>query len=75
MTATIDLQNDDGLDGIPPSDSFQCWVEAALRRDYRDLEQTIRIVDERRLQAKAVYGFWPAAADLWRIFTHLTRKM
>ena len=45
MTVKIDLQNDDGLDGIPSSDRFHQWVEAALQHDYSDLEQTIRIVD------------------------------
>ena len=50
MPSRIDLQNDDGLGGIPSPAQFQSWVEAALQRDYGDLEQTIRVVgsDESR---------------------------
>jgi probable rRNA maturation factor len=41
----IDLQNDDGIPGLPAADRFQAWVEAALQTGYDRLEQTIRVVD------------------------------
>ena len=46
MALTIDLQNDAGLEGVPGEQRFHAWVEAALRREYVALEQTIRVVDE-----------------------------
>ena len=46
MTPGIDLQNDDGLDGVPGKERFGEWVAAALQREYAGLEQTIRVVDE-----------------------------
>ena len=41
----IDLQNDDGIPGLPAADRFRAWVEAALQNGYARLEQTIRVVD------------------------------
>jgi probable rRNA maturation factor len=46
MVTTVDLQNDDALDSLPEARRFQAWVEAALQRDYAELQQTVRIVDE-----------------------------
>ncbi len=46
MIIRIDLQNDNGLDGVPAQGRFETWVEASLQNAYRDLEQTIRIVGE-----------------------------
>ena len=46
MAPRIDLQNDAGLGGVPGEERFGEWVEAALQREYADLEQTIRVVDE-----------------------------
>lgn len=45
MAVMIELQNDDGISGLPAADRFQVWVEAALQKAYDRLEQTIRIVD------------------------------
>ena len=42
----IDLQNDSGFREIPEPALFERWVRAALQRPYKELEQTIRIVDE-----------------------------
>ncbi len=42
----IDLQNDSGFREIPEPSLFERWVRAALQRPYKELEQTIRIVDE-----------------------------
>jgi probable rRNA maturation factor len=46
MPVNLDLQNDDGLTGLPSESRFLRWVEAALQREYAALEQTLRIVDE-----------------------------
>jgi len=46
MPVTIDLQNDDGIAGLPQEERFRHWIEAALQKDYSQLEQTIRIVGE-----------------------------
>jgi len=45
MTPSIDLQNPSEIAGLPADESFRRWVEAALREDYGELEQTIRVVD------------------------------
>jgi probable rRNA maturation factor len=45
MAVMIELQNDDGIPGVPDEHRFQAWVEAALQADYDRLEQTIRVVD------------------------------
>jgi len=42
----IDLQNDADIQGLPEQKQFQQWVETALQKNYQNLEQTIRIVDE-----------------------------
>ena len=44
MSVKIDLQNDESLTGIPDMEKFGAWVEAALMRDFENLEQTIRVV-------------------------------
>ena len=46
MAVKVDLQNNRDLDFIPPKHQFIQWVSAALQQSYKDLEQTIRIVDE-----------------------------
>lgn len=46
MPVKLDLQNDDGIAGLPAESSFVAWIEAALQRDYAALEQTLRIVGE-----------------------------
>ena len=46
MPVKLDLQNDDGFDGLPAESSFHRWVEAALQDSYDELEQTLRIVGE-----------------------------
>lgn len=42
----IDLQNDEGLAGVPAPQQFESWVAASLQQEYANLEQTIRIVEE-----------------------------
>ena len=44
MPLTLELQNDDGLPGVPDSGQFERWVEASLQRDFDRLEQVIRVV-------------------------------
>jgi probable rRNA maturation factor len=44
MAVMIELQNDDGIPGLPDAHRFEAWVEAALQAEYDRLEQTIRIV-------------------------------
>ena len=46
----IDLQNDLDLPDIPATAQFEEWAGHALRKDYSQLEQTIRIVDEAESQ-------------------------
>ena len=46
----IDLQNESGLSDVPDVQSLQNWVDASLQRDYDQLEQSIRIVDESESQ-------------------------
>ena len=46
MAVTVDLQNDEHLDLVPPEPQFQQWVNAALQQSYSHFEQTIRIVGE-----------------------------
>ncbi len=46
MPTSVDLQNDSNFEAIPAEDQFERWVSAALRQQYRQLEQTICIVDE-----------------------------
>ncbi len=48
---TIDLQNDLNLAEIPDAGLMRRWVAAALQRNYDELEQTIRIVDEAESQS------------------------
>lgn len=45
MAIRLDLQNPGALAPVPAEQAFRRWVEAALERDYAELEQTIRIVD------------------------------
>ena len=54
MAISVDLQNPAALAPVPDAHEFRRWVEAALERDFAELEQTIRIVDaaeSRRLNA------------------------
>jgi probable rRNA maturation factor len=44
VSVKIDLQNDESLTGIPDMEVFGAWVDAALMRDFENLEQTIRVV-------------------------------
>ena len=46
MAITVDLQNDENLDLVPPEQQFQQWIAAALQDSYCRLEQTVRIVSE-----------------------------
>lgn len=46
MPVKIDLQNDGAYADLPSEQLLQDWVEASLQESYRQLEQTIRIVDE-----------------------------
>ena len=46
MPLKLDLQNDDGFDGLPAATNLRRWIEAALQRPYAALEQTLRIVGE-----------------------------
>jgi probable rRNA maturation factor len=46
MAISIDLQNDEELDLVPPEQQFEQWIAAALQQPYPRLEQTIRIVGE-----------------------------
>ena len=34
MPVKLDLQNDDGIAGLPAESSFVTWIEAALQRDF-----------------------------------------
>ncbi len=61
MPIKVDLQNDEACADIPAEQKFRDWVEASLQASYRQLEQTIRVVDEaesqdlnRRYRGKAV---------------------
>ena len=51
MTLNLDLQNESGKSGVPSRSEFERWVEASLRQDYSDLEQTIRVVEENESQS------------------------
>ena len=42
----LDLQNDESLDAIPDPAQFTLWVESSLQRQFDNLEQTIRVVNE-----------------------------
>ena len=46
MAITVDLQNDEDLDPVPPEQQFEQWITAALQESYKRLEQTVRIVGE-----------------------------
>ena len=46
MAISVDLQNDENQDLVPPEQQFQQWIAAALQEAYPRLEQTIRIVGE-----------------------------
>lgn len=48
MPASVDLQNQAGVDEIPTLAQFTGWVDAALRSAFTGLEQSICIVDEAR---------------------------
>ena len=48
MEASVDLQNEAGLDEIPALAQFERWVVASLRSSYNRIEQAICIVDEAR---------------------------
>ncbi len=45
MATRIDLQNPAGFNDLPSENHFRQWVEAALREDGDDVEQTVRVVD------------------------------
>ena len=47
MAIRIDLQNDASLTSVPRKKKLKKWVAAALQESHGELEQTIRIVDER----------------------------
>jgi probable rRNA maturation factor len=51
MVITVDLQNDEELDLVPPEQQFQQWIAAALQESYPRFEQTIRIVGEAESRA------------------------
>ena len=42
----LELQNDDGLTGLPPYEKFNLWVGMTIQHEFTNLEQTIRIVGE-----------------------------
>ena len=46
MAPSVDLQNVEAFDFVPPEQQFKQWIEAALQKPYPRLEQTIRIVGE-----------------------------
>ena len=48
MPASVDLQNEAGVDEIPTLAQFSSWVDASLRSALTGLEQSICIVDEAR---------------------------
>ena len=45
MPPRIDLQNPADFADLPSEQRLQQWIEAALRGDSDDLEQTVRVVD------------------------------
>ena len=45
------LQNELGLKGLPSQDQFEVCVNAAFQKDYKQLEQLIRITDKQEIQA------------------------
>ncbi len=45
MPARIDLQNPADFADLPSAERLRQWVEAALRGDREDMEQTVRVVD------------------------------
>jgi len=47
----IQLQNDLDLEGLPTVNLFSTWVLKALQKDYKQLEQVIRIVDSDEIQS------------------------
>lgn len=47
----LQLQNELNLPRIPSSEQFEAWVISALQKDYPQLEQLIRIVDDKEIQA------------------------
>jgi len=51
MAVSIDLQNDLAIELAPDIEQFSRWVKAALEKEYENLEQTIRIVDEAEIKA------------------------
>ncbi len=51
MPIRIELQNDDGCEGVPQLEQFSGWVEAALQTSLPELEQTVRVVNEGEMQA------------------------
>jgi probable rRNA maturation factor len=50
MPVKVDLQNDEAFADMPSEQLFHDWVDASLLASYRQLEQTIRIVDEAESQ-------------------------
>lgn len=44
------LQNENNLTLIPSEEQFQKWVLISLKKDYPQLEQLIRIVDEQEIK-------------------------
>lgn len=45
------LQNDLNLNNLPSLNDLERWVQAALLKDYKQLEQLIRITDKDEIQA------------------------
>lgn len=44
------LQNDAGLASVPNEKQLINWVKAALQKDYAQLEQVVRVVDEQEIR-------------------------
>ncbi|MEE8365447.1 MAG: rRNA maturation RNase YbeY [Gammaproteobacteria bacterium] len=47
----IDLQNEESIDVIPDLQQLTRWVESSLLKQYDNLEQTIRVVDDAESRA------------------------
>lgn len=47
----LDLQNDDSIEAIPDLQQLTHWVESSLLKQYNNIEQTIRVVDEKESRA------------------------
>jgi probable rRNA maturation factor len=47
----IDLQNEESIEAIPDLQQLTRWVESSLLKQYDNLEQTIRVVDDAESRA------------------------